>query len=161
MVQMIDDKLLQLNADLLLQLQELQSVINRARTARTSADCPICQPDEQCAAHKHASRASVKALTARIQELEEQLIKEQMLTEAAENALSNEMESSKTLRDALPRMLELAREDAVATLPELEKRDKEHVEYVFRLAKRLGIHPDTSLFRVQSMLEDAIRKLVK
>ena len=163
----INKKLAELNNQLLGHVAELQARIRAARACTSSSTCPLCTPDAKCEPHRQIDELSENALALRVTDLENRL----MALEAAqhdaerraslsENDCFDARAALKALRDEVPNMLRTAAIEAAAKLPEFEQRHREHIEFVSRLAKRLGVHPDVPLGLLQTMLEDAIRKLV-
>lgn len=150
-----------LNKQLLLRTVELTQKLEAVRLAKTSNECPICLAGQDCEPHKIISKLSTKSLNHSVVQLEQKLKLVENERDAAIKKMSVVSDELQSLRESLPSMLLEAKASVSDEIDALINQNEENEEYIKRLAKRLRVHPDSTIQLTRSMLEDAVRKLVR
>ena len=151
----LNDVLVTTNKRLLDELLEMEACLERARTCADVAGCPLCMRD-MCAMHKEIARLSARPSNAKISALERQLIdaKEQL------SIINDQLAAARRTIEQIPSLLVETREQAAAGYAAFVERDRLHIEFIAKVAARLGIETDGPIERLQSRVDDSIRKLL-
>lgn len=156
MVESLNSVLADTYRKLLDQLVELQTRLDKARSCRDQSECVLCSFSEPCVPH-----AQLQALLSTDSEIEIANLRVQLSN--VERALINANARIASL-DAhvaeIPKLIEDAKLQAVAERKELIERDSQTLEFLTKIATRLGIRNDSTQERLRSMIDDAIRKLM-
>lgn len=164
MVESFDIKLAQQNAELLNKIVELQQQLEQIKVCTTFKTCPLCKSGTLCEPHRQLSSKEsvlIDELYEKLEKLQLDYDAEHARAEIAIVDLNNAKSQHKAFRDSVPRLLQNAKNETLEDYPRLLKRDQDHIAFIHKIASRLKIHPDSSIERVQSMVDDAIRKLLK
>lgn len=144
--------LVEQNKQLLDTILDLQEKLLKAKTAVSYKDCPICSDDEKCLPHKQ------------IQTLESLEIIDMMNDIKQKNELIEQLMSHfrelKVLQSKLPILIQEAKVSVSPDIEILQSREKQHLDFLAKIANRLKIRIDSSLERNHAMVDDTIRKLI-
>lgn len=156
----LNTKLAKLNLELAERVAILEKRLDDARVCKDESLCPLCTADERCVPHEMIVQLRGRKGNVQIRELETRLAASDEARTFLEKELIELRNKHHELHAGIPEMVARARLDASEILPELELRHRNHIEFIEKLARRLGIRPNTTIERIQSMVDDAIRKLL-